>query len=106
MSLQVLQSDPEGGWKMVTIDENKPRGLAPAFCQRILKMAWFHIMILMLVLANAIVTATIRFEHNGRSDPSQKIDAYYYTEVGIFLVNILCRDASFHILILLQSLPL
>ena len=74
---------------MVTIDENKPRGLAPAFCQRILKMAWFHIMILFLVLANAIVTATIRFEHDGLTDPKQKIDGYYYAEVSLQLYQML-----------------
>ncbi len=67
---------------MDTVDENKPRGVAPPFFQRILKTAWFHIMILMLVLANAIVTATIHFDHF-KIDPYQKIDAYYYAEASL-----------------------
>ena len=79
-NLQVLTSDPDNGWRMVTIDENKPRGLAPPFFQRILKTAWFHISILLLVLANAIVTATIHFDHY-KIDPYKKIDEYYYAEV-------------------------
>ena len=37
-NFKVLHHDPDSGWKMVTIDENKPRGLAPPFCQRILKV--------------------------------------------------------------------
>ena len=74
----MLHSDSDG-WKMVTIDQNKPRGLAPPFLQRVLKTALFHILILLLVLANAITTATIHFDHV--IDPFIKIDAYYYTEV-------------------------
>ncbi|ELU07210.1 hypothetical protein CAPTEDRAFT_150573 [Capitella teleta] len=77
-SSQVLCSDQDG-WRMVTIDENKPRGLAPPLFQRILKTAWFHILILLLVLANAVTTATISFHH--RRAPDTKIDGYYYAEV-------------------------
>jgi len=61
---------------MVTIDESKPRGLAPPFFQRILKMAWFHILILFLVLANAIFVATMHFDHR-----TIAINGYYYAEV-------------------------
>ena len=67
---------------MMTLDENKPRGLAPPFCQRILKTAWFHILVLLLVLANAVTTATIHFDHN-KIDPLKKIDNYYYAEVRV-----------------------
>ena len=70
---------------MVTIDENKPRGLAPPFFQRILKMAWFHILILVVVLVNAIVTATIKFEH--RRVNVNKIDFYYYIEVCMTIIR-------------------
>ena len=66
---------------MDTVDENKPRGLAPPFFQRILKTWLFHIIILMLVLANAIITATIHFDHL-KINPFEKIDAYYYAEVS------------------------
>ncbi len=86
---QVLKRDPDtDSWKMDTVDENKPRGLAPLFFQRILKTAWFHLMILMLVLANAIFTATIHFDHD-KIDPYQKIDRYYYVEVSELPVHLL-----------------
>ncbi len=68
---------------MVTIDENKPRGLAPPFLQRVLKTPWFHILLLLLVLANAITTATIHFDHKKIDPVSHKFDGYYYTEVGL-----------------------
>ena len=85
--LQVILCDSDG-WKMVTLDENKPRGLAPPFFQRILKTAWFHILILMLVLANAITTATIHFDHD-KIDPYTKIDNYYYIEVSnVYIYNL------------------
>ncbi len=73
---------------MDTVDENKPRGLAPPFFQRILKTAWFHIWILLLVLSNAIITATIHFDHK-LIDPYQKIDAYFYTEVSLLVLDVL-----------------
>lgn len=83
----------------MTIDENKPRGLAPPFCQRILKMAWFHILILILVLANAIVTATIHFEH--RRVKLNKIDAYYYAEVRYYInteVDFIYHESTYTVL--------
>ena len=55
---QVLISDAEG-WKMTTLDENKPHGSAPPFFQRILKTAWFHILILLLVLVKIYEPQTI-----------------------------------------------
>ena len=77
---QVLCQDSDG-WKMVTIDENKPRGLAPPFFQCILKTAWFHILILILVLANAIVAATMSFDYR-LQDPHKDFEGYYYCEVS------------------------
>ena len=63
---------------MVTVDESKPRGLAPPGVQAVLKMAWFHILILLLVLVNAITVATISFDHK---TIEEKINGYYYAEV-------------------------
>ena len=82
---QTLQTDADG-WKMVTVDENKPRGLAPPFFQRILKTAWFHILLLLLVLANAVVTATIAFDPKSKNAAKKILDAYYYTEVVFTLL--------------------
>ena len=65
------------------MDESKPRGRAPPFCQRLLKMAPFHIVIQLLVLLNAIVAASMHFDH--RTPTSTRNDPYtwyYYTEVN------------------------
>ena len=73
---------------MTSVDENKPRGLAPPCLQRVLKTAWFHILVLLLVLANAVTTATMHFDHN-KIDPFDKIDNYYYVEVSIEITAII-----------------
>ena len=73
---------------MVTIDENKPRGLAPPFLQCILKTAWFHILILILVLANAIVAVTMSFDYR-KHDPHKDFEGYYYVEVSYCCLIIL-----------------
>jgi hypothetical protein len=65
---------------MVTVDETKPRGLAPPVFQRLLKTSTFHIVTLLLVLANAVTVATMNFDiriRNGQND----LNGYYYAEV-------------------------
>ncbi|KAI5754978.1 hypothetical protein M8J77_013101 [Diaphorina citri] len=63
---QVLVSDGTVGWKLVTLDENKQEGLAPMVCQRFLKSAYFRLLIMVAILANAIIMATMNFQHDGR----------------------------------------
>lgn len=81
---QVLQCDVDG-WKMVTVDVNKPKGLAPPVVRGLLSTPWFHMLILLLVLANAIITATIHFDHD-KISPYKKFDSYYYTEVFFTII--------------------
>lgn len=74
------------GWKLVTVDENKHGGLAPEFFHKILRSPQFRLLIMCVILANGIVTATMRFKHDER--PRQDYyENYYYIEVGftIFL---------------------
>uniref|UniRef100_A0A8D9B5Y4 Sodium leak channel NALCN n=2 Tax=Cacopsylla melanoneura TaxID=428564 RepID=A0A8D9B5Y4_9HEMI len=82
---QVLVS--EGiGWKLVTLDENKQEGLAPNVCQRFLKSAYFRLLIMVSILVNAIIMATMNFKHDGR--PRVVFyEKFYPIEVGftIFL---------------------
>ena len=59
---QILEKTNEG-LKLVKIDENKPQGLAPDLFQKILRSPWFNIAMLLLVLANAVITATIKHTH-------------------------------------------
>ena len=61
-------------WKLVTVHENRHRGLAPAFCLRFLQSPTYHVLIILVTLANAIVTASISFRHT----PDQKPRAYFF----------------------------
>jgi hypothetical protein len=65
----------------VTLDENKHGGLAPEFCHIILRSPHFRLFVMGVILANGIVTATMRFKHDER--PRHVFyENYYYTEVG------------------------
>ncbi|XP_023021096.2 sodium leak channel non-selective protein na isoform X3 [Leptinotarsa decemlineata] len=69
------------GWKLVTVDENKHGGLAPEFCHTILRSPHFRLIVMCVILANGIVAATMRFEHDGR--PRHVFyENYYYLELG------------------------
>ncbi|XP_023021083.2 sodium leak channel non-selective protein na isoform X1 [Leptinotarsa decemlineata] len=77
---QILIGD-DRGWKLVTVDENKHGGLAPEFCHTILRSPHFRLIVMCVILANGIVAATMRFEHDGR--PRHVFyENYYYLELG------------------------
>lgn len=76
--------DDAKGWKLITVDENKPLGRAPKFCQQILQSATFHLIVMGVNLSNAILACTIAFKHDGR--PRDMFYAHYYlAEVGFTL---------------------
>ncbi|OQV25787.1 Sodium leak channel non-selective protein [Hypsibius exemplaris] len=65
MSQQIIMiDDATGKWKLVTVDENKPKGPAPEVCQRILRSNGFHLGMLFLVFTNAITSASVHFRHD------------------------------------------
>ena len=68
------------GLKLVVVDENKTKGLAPHIFQRILRSSLFNMTMLLLVLANAIITATIKHTHKEKID-KRTFERYYYIEV-------------------------
>lgn len=71
---------------MITLDENKYSGLAPPICQTILRSASFRLLMMGVILANGIVTATMHFKHDGR--PRHVFyENYYYIEVIKFLLH-------------------
>ncbi|GBP70250.1 Sodium leak channel non-selective protein [Eumeta japonica] len=76
----------DNGWRLVTIDENKHSGSAPEFLHKMLRSAYFRLLVMSVVLANGIITATMNFKHddNPREVFYQK---YYYIEIAftIFL---------------------
>nr|CAD7455798.1 unnamed protein product [Timema tahoe] len=76
---QVLEGT-DAGWKLVTLDENKHGGMAPQFCHHILRSATFRLLVMGIILANGVVTATMHFKHDG-TPRHEFYENYYYIEV-------------------------
>uniref|UniRef100_A0A182MKE2 Ion transport domain-containing protein n=1 Tax=Anopheles culicifacies TaxID=139723 RepID=A0A182MKE2_9DIPT len=76
---QIITGD-DSGWKLVTIDDNKHGGIAPETCHTILRSPYFRMLVMTVVLANGIVTATMHFKHDGRQ---RRVfyEKYYYIEI-------------------------
>ncbi len=70
----------EEGWKLVTIDANKPEGKAPKILQDFYRSTAFQVVMMVLVLTNAVITATFVHQHDEESDRIRK-KTYYYIEV-------------------------
>nr|KAG5701453.1 hypothetical protein BaRGS_032785 [Batillaria attramentaria] len=79
--VKVIQSDGTM-WRLVMMDENKAQGLAPPIFQRALRSNVFHTFILILVLLDASIAASLRFNHRDK-DPNDKFDNFYYCEVAL-----------------------
>uniref|UniRef100_A0A914VXL5 Ion transport domain-containing protein n=1 Tax=Plectus sambesii TaxID=2011161 RepID=A0A914VXL5_9BILA len=85
---QILERS-EDGWRLVTIDADKPEGRAPKACQDFLRSTTFQILMMLMVLSNAIVNATFVHHHDASDKPRKRI--YYYIECGFtMLFNIEC----------------
>ena len=69
-STQVLEGDHKA-WKLVTVYENRHSGWAPPFCQKFLRSPVYHVIIIVVTLANAIVTASISFKHTPDMKPRE-----------------------------------
>mgnify|MGYP001114927233 CR=1 FL=1 len=67
-STKVLQKIEDSTLKLVNIDESKKKGIAPAFCLRIVQSPIFTTIAMIVVLANTIFTATIKHTHNKEVD--------------------------------------
>ncbi len=70
--------------KLVIKDEKKSQGIAPQIFVKILHSSWFNITIMILVLANAIITATIKHTHKESVD-KKILQRYYYVEVNYLI---------------------
>ncbi|KAK9759203.1 Ion transport protein [Popillia japonica] len=81
---QILTGD-DRGWKLVTLDENKHGGLAPEIFYTILRSPHFRLLVMCIILANGIVTATMHFKHDERPR-SVFYEKYYYIEVGFTIL--------------------
>ncbi|KAM7347268.1 sodium leak channel non-selective protein na isoform 2-T2 [Cochliomyia hominivorax] len=81
---QILSGNDQG-WRLVTIDDSKHGGLAPETCHAILRSPYFRMLVMSIILANGIVTATMTFKHDGR--PRHVFyENYYYIEAVFTLL--------------------
>ncbi|XP_031638611.1 sodium leak channel non-selective protein [Contarinia nasturtii] len=79
-SSTILLCGDDSGWKLITVDDNKHGGLAPEACHAILRSPYFRMIVMTIILANGIVTATMTFKHDGR--PRDVFyEHYYYIEL-------------------------
>ena len=60
---QVLKSGDHRRWELVTVDDYRQKGYAPSICHNIIKHPAFHVLVMTVTVANAIVTATISFKY-------------------------------------------
>lgn len=70
---QVLEGDSKS-WKLVTVQHNRHCGMAPAFCVTFLQSPLYHVIIILVTLSNAFVTASISFKHT----PDQKPREHFF----------------------------
>lgn len=61
---QILTGD-DTCWKLITIDDSKHGGIAPDLCHAILRSPYFRMVVMTVILANGIVTASMNFKHDG-----------------------------------------
>lgn len=87
------------GWKLVTLDENKHGRSAPKFCHVILRSASFRLLVMGVILANGVVTATMNFKHDGRPR-NVFYEKYYYIEVSRIFTSLVFVPLYCHILLL------
>ena len=73
----------ENGLKLIKIDDNQAEGRGPILLQKIVRSSWFNMTMLFLVLANAIITATIKHSHKELKD-QKHLDFHRNIEVCIF----------------------
>ena len=65
----------------MTVDDKKYTGWAPDYFVMFLHSAAFHLLVMGMILANAIIASTMFFKHDGR-ERRVYYEKYYYIEVS------------------------
>ena len=76
---RVISGD-DRGWRLVPSDVNRRQGRLALLFIPFLNSAGFHLLLMMAILANGIVTASMSFKHDGRPR-SYFYEQHYYIEV-------------------------
>jgi len=78
---KVLRGD-DRGWKLVEVDDTQSTSRwVPQSAKRFLNSAAFQVIVLLAILANVIMAASIKFEHDGRPREQFYMHIYWW-EVG------------------------
>jgi hypothetical protein len=93
---KILQKSDDSTLKLVNIDDNKKKGMAPAICLKIVQSSIFTTIVMIVVLANTIFTATIKHTHDKAIDQRNR-ELYHRIEVehNTMLLNETCRCSHF-----------
>ena len=71
------------GWKLVPVDPSRHQYRTVMLFLPVLNSAAYHLLLMVAILANGILTASMSFKHDGRPR-SEFYQQYYYIEVPIF----------------------
>ncbi|CAF3370121.1 unnamed protein product [Rotaria socialis] len=82
---KVLQKADDSTLKLVNIDESKKKGVAPAIFLKIAQSPMFTTILMVVVLANTVFTATIKHTHNEEID-KRNLRLYHKIELLFTLV--------------------
>lgn len=78
---RILRGDDDG-WKLVEMDESQSTThWVPQYAKKFLNSATFQVIVLMAILSNAFLSASIKFKHDGRTRESFYSHIYWW-EVG------------------------
>lgn len=85
---RVLRGD-DRGWKLVEIDDSQSSARwVPSYLRRFLNSAAFQVLVLVAILLNVFLTASIRFEHDGRPREAFYQHIYWYEVAFTVFFNI------------------
>lgn len=78
---KILKGD-DRGWKLVEVDESQSTSRwVPQYAKKFLNSASFQVIVLLAIVANVSLSASIKFEHDGRPREEFYNHIYWY-EVG------------------------
>jgi hypothetical protein len=96
---KILEKADDSTLKLVNIDEHKKKGVAPAICLKVVQSSIFTTIVMIVVLANTIFTATIKHTHNEEIDRRNR-DIYHKIEVEEVLNRFLIENFCFRVYLL------
>ncbi|CAF1362403.1 unnamed protein product [Rotaria sp. Silwood1] len=92
---KILQKSDNNTLKLINIDDNKKKGIAPAIFLKIARSSMFTTIVMLVVLTNTIFTATIKHTHNEKIN---KQNREFYRKIETLFTIFFDLEALFKIL--------